>query len=67
MKVKELINELKKYDLEKPVCYMSESQKRDEDITYAYDIHRVEQRALTQDDFEMRDDIFVILLNINDL
>ena len=61
MKVKQLIKELSKYDKNKEVFFMEEHP--DDDITIADEIHKVEQRTLTRDEFEISEFVAVILLH----
>jgi len=61
MKVKRLIKELSKYDPDKQVFIMKE--KSTDDITYADEIHAVQQRTLARDDFEYTEFTAVVLLH----
>ena len=62
MKVKKLITELSKYDKQKEVYFMKEHP--DDDITDADKIHKVQQRTLTNNDYEDSEFVAVILLHI---
>jgi hypothetical protein len=61
MKVKELIKKLSEYDDNKEVYFMK-YKNRDDDID-AFDIHKVEQTTLIQDDFEYTEFVAVVLLH----
>jgi len=61
MKVKELINQLKRYDPEKEVYFMKE--RPNDDIIQADEIHEIEQRILTRNDFESSEFTAIILLH----
>ena len=61
MKVKELIAELSQYDEEKEVVVMREHE--DDDITYAEDVHEVQQKTLNRNDFEDSEFVAIVLLH----
>jgi len=61
MKVKKLIKELSKYDGNKEVVFMKEH--KNDDITYADEIHEVEQRTLTRNDYEDSEFVAVVLVH----
>jgi len=61
MTVLELINALSIYDTSKEVLFMRE--RNNDDITYADEIHKVQQRTLIRNDFESSEFTAVILLH----
>lgn len=65
MKVGKLIKELLKYDKQKEVWFMKEHTE--DDITYAYEIHSVNQRTLNRTDFEDSEFVAVVLAHNEDI
>ena len=61
MKVKELIKKLSKYDGQKEVFFMKEHTN--DDLTYADEVHKVQQRTLTRNDYEDSEFAAVVLLH----
>jgi len=61
MKVGKLIAELSKHDKQKEVFFMKEH--KNDDLTYADEVHKVQQRTLTRNDFEDSEFVAVVLLH----
>ena len=62
MTVGKLIKELSKYDRRKPVLFMKE--RRNDDITFAEELHKVEQKVLSKDYYEYEEFVAVVILNL---
>jgi len=61
MKVGKLIAELSKYDKQKEVLFMKEH--KNDDLTHADEVHKVQQKTLIRNDFEDSEFVAVVLLH----